>query len=135
MLFGTFIYDGNIDRTDLEWVVAFLSHEVIDGRCIQPKKTIFIEDTLSHFGNGTHLNTDQFKKLVEDLSIGATTKTDDHGHNHGSDHGHDHKRKRRAVDEEILHKELHKVSFLGNQAPAYCSANRFSYSFLRSEKN
>ena len=134
MLFGTFIYDGNIDRTDLEWVVAFLSHEVIDGRCNQPKKTIFIEDTLSHFGNGTHLNTDQFKKLVEDLSIGATAKTDDHGHDHGSDHGHDHKRKRRAVDEEILHKELHKVSFLGNQAPAYCSVNRFSYSILRSEK-
>lgn len=125
MLFGTFIYDGNIDRADLEWVVAFLSHEVIDGRCIQPKKTIFIEDTLTHFGNGTHLNTTQFKGLVEALSIGSTTANDNHGHDHGSNHGHDHKRKRRAVDEGILHKELHKVSFLENLATVDCSVNRF----------
>ena len=126
MLFGTFIYDGNISRSDLEWVVAFLSHEVIDARCIQPKKTIFIEDTLSHFGNGTHLNTDQFKELVDALSIGSTATTDDHDeHDHGSDHGHDHKRKRRAVDANILHNELHKVSFLGNLTTVYCSVNSF----------
>ena len=96
---------------------------MIDGRCIQPKKTIFIEDTLSHFGNGTHLNTDQFKELVEALSIGSTATTDDH--DHGSDHGHDHKRKRRAVDANILHNELHKVSFLTNLATVYCSVNSF----------
>ena len=111
MLKRTSIHGDNINETSFKSIVVFLTHEIIHGKCILPEKTIFIEDTLNHFGNKTHLNETGFKELVTKLNLGKNEPTHDHGHKHGGEE-HNHKRRRRSIDQTVLNNDLNTVRFV-----------------------
>lgn len=113
MLDRTSLHGGNINETALESIVVFLIHEIINKKCIFPKKTAFIEDTLSRFGNKTHLNEGQFKDLFNALNLGKNETTEEHGHGHEEEDQHNHKRRRRSTNHDVLRNGLNMVRFLG----------------------
>ena len=98
MLDRTSLHGGNVNETTFESIVVFLTHEIINEKCIFPKKTVFIDDTLTRFGNKTHLNQEQF--------------TDEPGHGHGEGDHHSHKRRRRSINQEALKNDVNMVRFL-----------------------
>ena len=111
MLKRTSIHGGNISETSFKSIVVFLTYEIIHGKCILPKKTIFIEDTLTRFGNKTHLNETEFKALVTKLNLGKNDPTHDPDHEHEGEE-HNHKRRRRSIDQAVLNNDLNMVRFL-----------------------
>ena len=112
MLNRTSIHGGNINETSFESIVVFLIHEISHGKCILPRKSVFIEDTLSHFGNKTHLNQEEFKALFNALNLGTNEVTGNHGDGHEERNHHNHKRRRRSVNHAVLNNDLHTVRFL-----------------------
>ena len=113
MLDRTSIHGGIINETTFEPIVVFLTHEIINGKCIFPKKTVFIEDTLTRFGNKTHLDQEQFKTLFNALSLGKNETTDEHGHGHKEEDQHNHKRRRRSINHDAIKNDANMVRFLG----------------------
>ena len=113
MLDRTSIQGGNISESTFESIVVFLTHEIINEKCIFPKKTAFIENTLARFGNKTHLNQEQFKNLFNNLNLGKNETTDEDGHGHEEGDHHNHKRRRRSINHDALRYELNMVRFLG----------------------
>ena len=113
MLDRTSIHGGNINETTFESIVVFLTHEIINEKCIFPKKTVFIEDTLTRFGNKTHLNQEQFKDLFNALNLGENETADEPGHGHDEGDHHSHKRRRRSINQEAHKNDVNMVRFLG----------------------
>lgn len=113
MLNRTSIHGDNINEASFESIVVFLIHEINHGKCILPRKTIFIEGTLSHFGNKTHLNQEEFKALFKALNLGKNEVTGNHVHGHEERNHHNHKRRRRSINHAVLSNDLHTVRLLG----------------------
>ena len=114
MLNRTSIHGGNINETTFESIVVFLTHEIIGGKCIFPKKTAFIEATLTRFGNKTHLNETEFKALFDALNLGKKKTTEEHGHGHEEENDkHKHRRRRRSINHDIIKTDVDMVRILG----------------------
>ena len=114
MLDRTSIHGGNINETTFESIVVFLTHEIINGKCIFPKKTAFIDATLTRFGNTTHLNETGFKALFDALNLGKNETTEEHGDGHEEeDRKHKHRRRRRSINHDIVKTDVDLVRFLG----------------------
>ena len=122
MLNRTSIHDASINETTFESIVVFLTHEIINRKCIFPKKTAFIDATLTLFGNQTHLNETGFKALFNALNLGKDEATEEHGHQHEDGSPHKRKRRRRSIDhdnhdnhdnQDIVKTDVDMVRFLG----------------------
>ena len=109
MLDRTSIHGGHINETSFKSIVVFLIHEIIHGKCILPRKTIFIEDTLSHYGNKTHLNQEGFKALFNALNLGKNEAMSNHGHEHEEGDQRNFKRRYRSINHGVSNNDLHTV--------------------------